>query len=93
MIASMWRMQSKTMNSNKPENIMDVTPEDVVWVMQDAGVNTLLHGHTHRPEVHELDVAGQAARRIVLGDWREDEGEAITGVADPQGLRLDTWRF
>lgn len=93
MIAGMWRMQSKTMNSNKPENIMDVTPEDVVRVMQEAGVTTLLHGHTHRPDVHAVEVAGEAARRIVLGDWREEEGEAITGIADAQGLRLDTWRF
>jgi UDP-2,3-diacylglucosamine hydrolase len=93
MIASMWRMQSKAMNSNKPENIMDVTPEDVVNVMQTAGVTTLLHGHTHRPDIHALEVAGQAARRIVLGDWREDTGEAITGIADAQGIRLETWRF
>lgn len=93
MIASMWRMQSKTLNSNKPENIMDVTPEDVVRVMQEAGVTTLLHGHTHRPDVHAVEVAGEAARRIVLGDWREEEGEAVTGIADAQGLRLDVWRF
>jgi len=93
MIANMWRMQSKAINSNKPENIMDVTPEDVVRVMQDAGVKTLLHGHTHRPDVHALEVAGQTARRMVLGDWREDSGEAITGIADAQGLRLETWHF
>lgn len=93
MIASMWRMQSKTMNSNKPENIMDVTPEDVVRVMQEAGVATLLHGHTHRPGEHAVQVGGQPACRMVLGDWREDEGEAITGVADTHGLRLEAWRF
>ena len=34
-----------------------------------AGVRTLIHGHTHRPAVHELDVDGAPARRIVLGDW------------------------
>lgn len=93
MIASMWRMQSKTMNSNKPENIMDVTPEDVVRVMQEAGVATLLHGHTHRPDAHALTLAGQPARRIVLGDWREEAGEAVTGIIDAEGLRLETWRF
>lgn len=93
MIASMWRMQSKTMNSNKPENIMDVTPEDVVRVMQEAGVATLLHGHTHRPDAHALTLAGQPARRIVLGDWREEAGEAVTGIVDAEGLRLETWRF
>lgn len=93
MIASMWRMQSKAMNSNKPENIMDVTPDDVIRVLQEAGVATLLHGHTHRPAVHELDIAGQPVQRVVLGDWREDEGEAVTGIVDADGLRLETWRF
>lgn len=93
MIASMWRMQSKAMSSNKPENIMDVTPEDVVRVLQEAGAATLLHGHTHRPAVHDITVNGEPARRLVLGDWREEAGEAVTGVADANGLHLETWRF
>jgi len=93
MIAAMWRAQSKAMSSNKPENIMDVTPEDVVRVMQEAGVSTLLHGHTHRPAVHDISVAGKPAQRLVLGDWREEDGEAITGVADTSGPHLETWRF
>jgi UDP-2,3-diacylglucosamine hydrolase len=93
MIATMWRMQSKANNANKPENIMDVTPEDVVRVMAEAGVQTLLHGHTHRPQVHDIEVAGKPARRLVLGDWREDTGEAVIGIADKNGLRLEDWRF
>jgi UDP-2,3-diacylglucosamine hydrolase len=93
MIATLWRMQSKANNANKPENIMDVTPEDVVRVMTEAGVQTLLHGHTHRPCVHDIDVAGKPARRMVLGDWREDSGEAVIGIADKDGLRLEDWRF
>lgn len=93
MIATLWRMQSKANNANKPENIMDVTPEDVVRVMAEAGVQTLLHGHTHRPQVHDIEVAGKPARRLVLGDWREDSGEAVIGIADQNGLRLEDWRF
>lgn len=49
--------------------ILDVTPEEVPAVMAQYGVHTLIHGHTHRPAVHELEVNGEAARRIVLGDW------------------------
>jgi UDP-2,3-diacylglucosamine hydrolase len=33
------------------------------------GVHLLIHGHTHRPAVHEFALDGAAARRIVLGDW------------------------
>lgn len=93
MIAQMWRMQSKANNANKPENIMDVTPEEVERVLRESGATTLLHGHTHRPQVHELAVDGRPARRLVLGDWREDSGEAVIGVADDRGLRLETFRF
>jgi UDP-2,3-diacylglucosamine hydrolase len=49
--------------------IMDVTPAAVVDAMRRAGVQTMIHGHTHRPAIHELEVDGRPARRIVLGDW------------------------
>lgn len=49
--------------------ILDVTETEVPEVMAHFGVRTLIHGHTHRPAVHELEVNGEAARRIVLGDW------------------------
>lgn len=93
MIAQMWRMQSKANNANKPENIMDVTPSEVERVLREAGAAVLLHGHTHRPQVHEFEVDGRPARRLVLGDWREDSGEAVIGLADEAGLRLESWRF
>jgi UDP-2,3-diacylglucosamine hydrolase len=93
MIAQMWRMQSKANNANKPENIMDVTPEEVVRLLQESGAATLLHGHTHRPGVHALLVGGQPAQRLVLGDWREDNGEAVIALAGSDGLRLETLHF
>jgi UDP-2,3-diacylglucosamine hydrolase len=49
--------------------IMDVNAEAVADAIRRSGVRTLIHGHTHRPAVHELQVDGAAARRIVLGDW------------------------
>ena len=39
------------------------------WFVARYGVDTLIHGHTHRPAIHALDVDGRACRRIVLGDW------------------------
>jgi len=53
------------------EYITDVDPAAVVEVLRRAGVDTLLHGHTHRPGVHRLQVDGRPATRIVLGDWHE----------------------
>jgi UDP-2,3-diacylglucosamine hydrolase len=60
------RARSKTMSSNKPDDIMDVTPAEVERVLADSRVSTLIHGHTHRPAVHALD-GGRS--RVVLGDW------------------------
>ena len=34
-------------------------------------VTLLVHGHTHRPAVHEVQMNGHTAVRIVLGDWYE----------------------
>ncbi|WP_370302890.1 UDP-2,3-diacylglucosamine diphosphatase [Rheinheimera baltica] len=55
--------------SQQQPQIMDVTPDEVPKVMADAGVLKLIHGHTHRPTVHQLEVNGKAAQRYVLGDW------------------------
>jgi UDP-2,3-diacylglucosamine hydrolase len=54
-------------------------------VMAAQGVRTLIHGHTHRPAEHELQVEGQAARRIVLGDW-DRQGWVLQ--IDAQGWQL-----
>jgi len=50
-------------------SIMDVTQSEVELVMQQFNVTRLIHGHTHRPDIHHFDVAGQTFERIVLGDW------------------------
>jgi UDP-2,3-diacylglucosamine hydrolase len=69
-IAQMLRAKSQSANSNKAEDIMDVTPEEVQLAMQKNHVTTLIHGHTHRPAVHEFNLDdGNAAKRYVLGDW------------------------
>ncbi|HSH29538.1 MAG TPA: hypothetical protein VK971_06490, partial [Thiohalobacter sp.] len=65
------RETSREQTAAKRPEIMDVNPEAVTRVMREAGVQTLIHGHTHRPAVHEFDLDGRPARRIVLGDWYE----------------------
>jgi UDP-2,3-diacylglucosamine hydrolase len=49
--------------------IMDVNAAAVTEAFRREGVRTMVHGHTHRPAVHELNAGGDGARRIVLGDW------------------------
>ncbi|MFY0988880.1 UDP-2,3-diacylglucosamine diphosphatase [Halomonas sp. C05BenzN] len=76
-LARQLREQSGEATSNKAEDIMDVTPDEVARVMAEHGVTTLIHGHTHRPAVHELEVDDQPARRFVLGDWQPGRGWEI----------------
>ncbi|WP_069383544.1 UDP-2,3-diacylglucosamine diphosphatase [Halomonas caseinilytica] len=76
-LARQLRERSGEANSNKAEDIMDVTQEDVVTALREHGVTTLIHGHTHRPAVHDLEVDGKAARRVVLGDWQPGIGWEI----------------
>ncbi len=91
MMAKMLRMKSMQNNENKPENIMDVTPDEVVRVMEDAGVRDLIHGHTHRPAVHNVPLpSGGVGKRWVLGDWGR-LGWWI--VADREGLKLESFEI
>jgi len=70
-LAAQLREKSQAMNSLKAEDIMDVTPDEVIQVMSRAGVTRLIHGHTHRPARHTLNINGVTAERIVLGDWHD----------------------
>ncbi len=70
-LAGQAREESRAAMVDKAEDIMDVNAEAVAAALREAGVTTLVHGHTHRPAVHELDLDGTPATRIVLGDWYE----------------------
>jgi UDP-2,3-diacylglucosamine hydrolase len=49
--------------------ITDVNADSVALALRAAATTTLLHGHTHRPGIHPLQVDGRPCTRIVLGDW------------------------
>jgi UDP-2,3-diacylglucosamine hydrolase len=68
-IARQLRETSAVRTAGKSEEIMDVNEEAVRVAMRAHGIHTLLHGHTHRPAVHQFDLDGHDAERIVLGDW------------------------
>lgn len=87
-LAQQLRMASKEANSNKAEDIMDVTPGEVIRVMQQHGCTQLIHGHTHRPARHPLIIDGKTAERIVLGDW-DKQGWYIQ--VDDSGLQLHSF--
>jgi len=81
------RERSKTETAAKPTDIMDVNRTAIEAALRAHDVNILLHGHTHRPAVHELVVAGAPATRIVLGDWYQ-RGSVLRW--DANGFDLET---
>ena len=68
-IAKSARMLSDTEKSIKAMDIMDVTPDAIDTALRDAGVHRIIHGHTHRPAMHAVDLDGVSAERWVLPDW------------------------
>jgi UDP-2,3-diacylglucosamine hydrolase len=67
-LACQLRQMSQAANSNKAEDIMDVTPTEVRDKLREYQVRQLIHGHTHRPARHEHP----DGVRWVLGDWDRD---------------------
>jgi UDP-2,3-diacylglucosamine hydrolase len=84
-IAQALRGKSRASAREKPESIRDVNPDTVARFMTDHAVQQLIHGHTHRPGIHEFEIAGKPARRMVLGDWYR-QGSLLE--CTPQGCRL-----
>lgn len=89
-LARKLRSESRAQTRMKTNDIVDVTPEEVPKVMTQYGVRTLIHGHTHRPAIHKLQIGDAAVRRIVLGDW-DKQGWALQ--VDEQGFALNAFDF
>ena len=69
------------------DEIMDVNQDAVAATLREHGVDVMLHGHTHRPAIHEIDLGDRTATRIVLGDWYE-QGSVVRW--DENGPKLET---
>lgn len=67
------------------ETVTDVAPDEVAATFRRYGVDTMIHGHTHRPAVHSVQVDDATCTRIVLGDWYE-QGSVLQ--VDASGYRL-----
>ncbi len=82
------RTRSSTLASmqRKDHAIMDVEESTVSQVMQHFEVPLLIHGHTHRPAIHQYE--GGARRRIVLGDWYTQDGVLVCDQHGQRALRV-----
>ncbi len=82
-IAAQLRSDSNEAMANKPDTIMDVNQQAVENSFNQLQVDVIVHGHTHRPAVHQLP---SGKTRYVLGDWQPGPSY-ISWTAD-QDLQL-----
>lgn len=64
-IAQSLRSDSKKATSDKSLEITDANLETVNKFIKEHSPDIFIHGHTHRPKIHQHD----STKRIVLGDW------------------------
>lgn len=81
-IAAKIRQKSQTGNQQKHYEIMDVEPNAVQGLLTETGCNLMIHGHTHRPNIHLL---AEGKKRIVVGDWYT-QGSVL--MVDKSGCEL-----
>ncbi|WP_281212624.1 UDP-2,3-diacylglucosamine diphosphatase [Shewanella insulae] len=86
-IADKLRSKSKQSNQLKSYSIMDVEQSAVERLMAETGAKRMIHGHTHRPDIHQLANNGQ---RIVVGDWYE-QGSVLK--ISPEQVSLQSLPF
>lgn len=84
------RNESRERTRYKASDITDVNTLEVERVVRKHRVASLIHGHTHRPAIHPLEIDGQTVQRIVLGDWDNDGW--VLEVND-EGYRLDRFEL
>ena len=68
------REGSRQAQREKPMAIMDVNAREIERLFDAYAVTLMIHGHTHRPQVHEHD--GRV--RHVLPDW-DCDAEVVRG--------------
>jgi len=84
--AAQARDASRAHTSTTAMAIMDVNQFAVESALRQAGVTRMIHGHTHRPAIHDFMLDGKPAQRIVLGDWYE-QGSVLRVTPDGAELR------
>lgn len=73
-LAQQARSQSEHAQQRKSAAIMDVNHQAVIEILREYAYPRLIHGHTHRPARHHLQVDGHACERWVLQDWYDSGG-------------------
>jgi UDP-2,3-diacylglucosamine hydrolase len=79
LLAARWyRLRSFWHKQKKSDYVMDVNQTTVETLMRQHQCTRLIHGHTHRPTLHEFNLNGKKVQRFVLSDWTSDGGAVLS---------------
>jgi UDP-2,3-diacylglucosamine hydrolase len=82
------RRRSRRETARKSDVVMDVSAPTVADAFRTHAVRRMIHGHTHRPALHTVEVDDHACERIVLADWYD---RASYVEVDCSGVRTHEW--
>lgn len=89
LLAARWyRIRSYFHKRKKNQDIMDVNLDTVVQVMRERHCRRLIHGHTHRPALHNFNIDDQSAQRFVLAAWSKNSAEVLCW--SDSGYKIET---
>ncbi len=77
LVARWYRFRSFFHKRKKTQDIMDVNQQSITHIMQQYGCFRLIHGHTHRPALHNFEINNTPAQRFVLAEWKKDSAELL----------------
>lgn len=80
--ARWYRFRSFFHKRKKNHDIMDANQNTVIETMRNHNVLRLIHGHTHRPAVHDFLIDQRPAQRFVLAEWTKESASVLSWTAD-----------
>ncbi len=87
-ISKKLRAKSQQYQKTQSMTILDVTEEAVNKAMRQHQVSQLIHGHVHRPNIHDVASGIKGSKRLVLGDWHH---HASLIISTPEANSLATY--
>ena len=78
LVARWYRIRSYFHKRKKSTDIMDVNPSTVIEKMSKFNCERLIHGHTHRPAIHDFSIGNISAQRYVLAAWDNSSGSVLS---------------
>ncbi|MEE9338514.1 MAG: UDP-2,3-diacylglucosamine diphosphatase [Methylococcaceae bacterium] len=89
LLAARWyRFRSYFHKRKKSQDIMDVNQQTVIDEMLKHDCYRLIHGHTHRPAIHDFDINGKPAQRFVLAQWEKGSAQLLRW--NSKGYKIET---